>query len=200
MFHFSKKAWGEKLWSEPKRDDFSERFPSFCRLRFATQDGVEIAFTDPRRFGRIRLTEDPAQDPALSKLGFDPLVSPVSLAELVKVLSKRKAPLKAVLLDQGVFAGVGNWIADEVLFQAKLSPHRLANSLSKPEVTRLRTKLFSIVERAVGLHADYDRYPKTWLFHHRWGKDSEAKTSKGAKIVHDTIGGRTTAWVPSIQK
>ena len=50
-----KKAWGEKLWNEPKRDDFSERFPPFCRLRFATDEGIEVAYTDPRRFGRAHV-------------------------------------------------------------------------------------------------------------------------------------------------
>jgi formamidopyrimidine-DNA glycosylase len=47
---------------------------------------------------------------------------------------------------------------------------------------------------------DSDRYPRTWLFHHRWGKNAFATTARGERIRHDTIGGRTTAWVPTRQR
>ncbi len=47
---------------------------------------------------------------------------------------------------------------------------------------------------------DSDRYPRTWLFHDRWGRNPKAYTARGEKIRHDTIGGRTTAWVPSVQR
>jgi formamidopyrimidine-DNA glycosylase len=121
-------------------------------------------------------------------------------AKLREILIRRRAPLKAVLLDQGVFAGVGNWIADEVLFQARLSPHRSAASLSVDEVARLRSRLLAIVRKAVDVEADYHRYPASWLFHHRWGKRKDAATAGRHRIIHDVIGGRTTAWVPGLQK
>lgn len=194
------RAWGgRKLWSEGKRERGAPFLP-YCRLRMVMEGGTEIAITDPRRFGRIRLAHDPLTEPPISKLGHDPLQSFPNAKSLAKILAKRRAPVKAVLLDQSVFAGVGNWIADEVLFQAGISPHRLAAKLSPPEVARLRTKLLAIVRRAVADRADYDRYPSTWLFHHRWGKTEGARTSRKHPIVHDTIGGRTTAWVPALQK
>ncbi len=56
-----------------------------------------------------------------------------------------------------------------------------------------------MIRKSIAVDADYERYPKTWLFHHRWGKAKEAVTSRKQKIVHDTIGGRTTAWVPAVQ-
>lgn len=194
------KAWGGlKLWSESKREPDSP-FLSFCRFRMIASDGSEMAITDPRRFGRIRLNKDPLREAPISRLGFDPLHSFPTSLELARILAKRRAPIKAVLLDQKVFAGVGNWIADEVLFQAALSPHRHASKLTSVEVSRLRTKLLSIIKRAVSDRADYNHYPKSWLFHHRWGKETDARTSKKLKIVHDQIGGRTTAWVPQVQK
>lgn len=195
------KAWGGvKLWSEPKRLDRDAKFLPYCRLRLVADDGTEVAITDPRRFGRIRLAEDPVNEAPISLLGFDPLLDFPSARELAVFLAKRRAPIKAVLLDQGLFAGVGNWIADEVLFQARLSPHRLASKLSLAEVGVLRAKVISVVKKSISVDADYDRYPKSWLFHHRWGKTKDASTSRKQKIVHDTIGGRTTAWVPSVQK
>jgi formamidopyrimidine-DNA glycosylase len=193
-------AWGGKHGRAEKATELARKVLPFCRLRMTAEDGTEVAITDPRRFGRIRLAEDPLAEPPISHLGFDPLAKFPNARELALLLSRRRAPLKSVLLDQGVFAGVGNWIADEVLFQSGLSPHRLAAELSLGEVTRLRRKLLDIVKLAVTTRADYSRYPKTWLFHHRWGREEGATTSRKHRIVHDTIGGRTTAWVPEKQK
>jgi formamidopyrimidine-DNA glycosylase len=174
--------------------------PRFWKLELVTDQGRRLALTDVRRFGRIRLLHDPAGEPPISLLGFDALVGLPPPAELHAVLKRRQAPLKAVLLDQGVFAGVGNWIADEVLYQAALSPHRPAASLALAEVSRLRVKLHAIVRRAVSLGGNSDRFPPSWLFHHRWGRDADAQTARAERIIHETIGGRTTAWVPTRQR
>jgi formamidopyrimidine-DNA glycosylase len=170
--------------------------PPHWKVEIRVQGGVRLAMPDARRFGRIRLREDPEAEPPLSELGADPLLAPPSPRELVELLRRRPAPIKAVLLDQRLFAGVGNWIADEVLYQAGLRPDRPASSLGPSEVRKLRARLVAIVRRAVAVDADSDRFPRTWLFHHRWGKSAEARTSRGEKIIHQTIGGRTTAWVP----
>jgi formamidopyrimidine-DNA glycosylase len=172
----------------------------YCRMRLRTRDGTEIAFTDPRRFGRVRLAQDPEGEVPISRLGYDPLHTFPSARKLGEILPRRRAPIKAVLLDQALFAGVGNWIADEVLFQARISPLRLASTLDAREVSRLRSKLISIIRLAVKVGASYDRYPRSWLFHYRWGKTAGTMTTKKHPIAHATIGGRTTAWVPELQK
>lgn len=197
------RAWGGAgLWQESRRPTVgpAARLLPFCRLRVVAEDGTEMAITDPRRFGRIRLAQDPLAEPPISVLGFDPLLDFPRSPRLRELLARRKAPLKSVLLDQSLFAGVGNWIADELLYQARISPHRLASSLDAREAVRLRAKLLAIVNLAVKVDADYDRYPPSWLFHHRWGKQADAKAGGRHRIVHDTIGGRTTAWVPSLQE
>lgn len=194
------KSWGGlTLWSNRGRDKSEPRL-FFCRLLLVADDGAEVALTDPRRFGRIWLAEDPLHHPRVKKLGFDPLQKFPSARELALLLKKRNAPIKAVLLDQKLFAGVGNWIADEILFQAKIAPKRLARDLSLAEVSRIRRKAVSIVKIAVAAGADYEKFPKSWLFRHRWGKNAEARTSTKAKIIHEEVGGRTTAWVPSVQR
>lgn len=191
-------GWGGvKLWSSGKKEGARSWF---CRLLITTENGNEVALTDPRRFGRVWLSDAPLSHPRIKKLGYDPLIDPLSAKDLHELLKKRKAPIKAVLLDQKIFAGVGNWIADEILYQAGISPRRPAASLSPKEVTRLRAKTHSIIEKAVAVEADYERFPKSWLFHHRWGKNSGAQTHGRQKIIHEEIGGRTTAWVPSAQK
>jgi len=123
-----------------------------------------------------------------------------SVAELSRYLARRSAPIKPVLLDQSLFAGVGNWIADEALFQAGISPHRPARDLSPAEVGRIRRALHAIVALAVKHDADSSRFPKSWLFHQRWEYRGDLQTSRGESIVRETIGGRTAAWVPTRQR
>ena len=174
--------------------------PRFLKLQLILDDGRRFAFADARRFGRLRLAHDPRNAPSLLGLGHDPLFGLPEAAQLAAQIGSRKAPIKAVLLDQSTFAGVGNWIADEVLYQAAIRPQRSATDLSRAEVARLRSTLLRVIRRAVAVDADSDRFPKGWLFHRRWGRVENSKTLQGAAIVHDTVGGRTTAWVPSRQR
>ena len=174
--------------------------PRFLKLELTLDDDRRFAFTDPRRFGRLRLAHDPRSEPPLKSLGHDPLFGLPTIDELAALIGSRTAPIKAVLLDQSTFAGVGNWIADEVLYQAAIRPQRQACDLSRAEVARLRGTLLRIIRRAVAVNADSDRFPVGWLFHRRWGKVRNSKMPDGGAIVHDTVGGRTTAWVPSRQR
>lgn len=173
--------------------------PRFWKFELLLNDGTRLAMPDGRRLGRVRLLENPAQEPPISKLGIDPYLDLPPVRHLAKLLSRRRTPIKALLLDQSIFAGVGNWIADEVLYQAGISPHRLACELTGEQMKKLRSKLKAIIGRACAVEADKDRFPRTWLFHHRWGRDPNATTFRKEKIIHDTIGGRTTAWVPAVQ-
>jgi formamidopyrimidine-DNA glycosylase len=177
-----------------------DALPRFRKLELGVEGGRRLVLADARRFGRVRLQQDPERETPLSRLGFDVLDGLPRAAELTALLARRGAPIKAVLLDQSLFAGVGNWIADEVLYQAAVDPRRPASSLERQEVVRLRARLASVVRRAVDVEADADRFPRTWLFHRRWGREEGARTARGEPIVHLTVGGRTTAWVPSRQR
>ncbi len=177
----------------------SER-PRFCRLELALEGGRRLAFTDPRRFGRIGLAHDPRTEPPVSKLGFDPLLAMPSARAFKAMLAPRRGNVKALLLDQSFAAGVGNWIADEVLYQARIDPRRSVDSLSPAEVSAIRSKLASVVRIAVEAKSVSARFPKQWLFHRRWGKDASATTHDGRPLRHETIAGRTTAWVPGVQR
>src|SRR5262249_1366231 len=115
------------------------------------------------------------------------------------LVTTRSSPMKALLLDQSFAAGVGNWIADEVLYQARIDPRRRAGTLNADEIRRLRTALARVIAVSVRARNDRDRYPGTWLFPARRGRKPKAYPARGEKIRHDTIGGRTTAWVPSVQ-
>ncbi len=174
--------------------------PRFWKVEIAMEDGTRLAMPDARRFGRIRLQQRPEDEHPLRSLGFDPLEGLPPARELAPRLRRRGGPVKSVLLDQSLFAGVGNWIADEALYQAAIDPRRPASSLAPREVARLRARLHAIVRLAVAVGADDARFPGTWLFHDRWGREEGARTGRGERIVHLTIGGRTTAFVPSRQR
>jgi formamidopyrimidine-DNA glycosylase len=174
--------------------------PRFCKIQLWFDDGGELVMTNARRLGRIRLLHDPEQEPPIRDLGFDPLLELPALARFRELLRARTGTLKGLLLDQSFAAGVGNWIADEVLYQARLDPRRSVPSLAPGEVARLRSKLARVVETAVRVDADKRSFPRTWLFHRRWGKQADAVTARGEAIEHLTIAGRTTAWVPGRQR
>lgn len=173
--------------------------PRFTKVRFVFEDGGELAMTNARRLGRIRLLDDPPREPPIRDLGFDPLLDLPSRAAFRERVRARRVTLKGLLLDQSFAAGVGNWIADEVLFQARLDPRRRAADLTAAEVERLRSRLSAVVTRAVEADAESSRFPASWLFHHRWGKDAAATTARGDRIEFLTVAGRTTAWVPARQ-
>ena len=174
--------------------------PRFTRLHLVFDDGGELVVADARRLGRIRLRENPETEPPISRLGFDAHRSLPSFAAFRQLVRERSAPLKALLLDQTFAAGVGNWIADEVLYQARLDPRRRAHTLTDTEITRMRGALKRVIDTSVRLSNESDRYPRGWLFHRRWGKNPRAVTIGGDQIRHITVGGRTTAWVPTRQR
>lgn len=173
--------------------------PRFTKLHLRLDDGGEFAIADGRRLGRIRLRHDPATEPPIAALGFDALRGVPGAARFRALARSRGAPVKALLLDQSFAAGVGNWIADEVLYQARIAPRRPVRSLSDRELDRLRGRLRSVVRRAVAVRADSERYPPAWLFHRRWNA-RPGITVRGDAIRRETIAGRTAAWVPAVQR
>ncbi len=173
--------------------------PRFAKIHLWLSDGGQLVMTNARRLGRIRLQDDPLRQAPLNKLGFDPLTDMPSKRAFVAQIRARDAVLKSLLLNQSFAAGIGNWIADEVLYQAGIDPRRRGTSLTEAEAGRIHAKMRAIVVRACDVDADKNRLPKSWLFHRRWGRDANATTFDGERIEHLDIGGRTTAWVPSRQ-
>ncbi len=206
--HLGMSGWIRELGAEGTRlhshgdaafDDATGR-PRFLRLAVHTAAGPAVAFTDGRRLGRIWLGEDSARDRRLLRLGPDAFEALPSLDALCETLRGRRPAIKAVLLDQSVLSGIGNWIADEVLYQSRIAPARPAASLSRAEIAALRRAIASVLRHAVRVSADHERFPSSWLFPHRWGGRHGSTHVGGRPIERITVGGRTTAWVPSRQR
>lgn len=176
----------------------------YCKCELLFDDGSRLGFKNPRRLGRIRLQENPLEQEPIVSLGFDPLTGMPTLGAFRALLGPRNGSIKGVLLDQSFAAGVGNWIADEVLYQARLDPRRKAGGLSADEVKALHRQLRRIVREAVDRGADYRRFPNSWLFHRRWdlreSKKGKITDHRGDTIRFDKVAGRTTSWVPARQE
>lgn len=114
-------------------------------LRF--NDGSELRFHDPRKFGRIFLT--PETEPILGRLGCEPLDRAFTAPLLQRMLKSRRRQLKPLLLDQTFIAGLGNIYADEALWEAKIHPQRLASALSRKEAAALHTAIQSVLQRGL---------------------------------------------------
>lgn len=121
---------------------------------------------------------------------------------LTTVMRKRHVPIKALILDQTVISGVGNWVADESLYHAKLHPEQYCNEFSVDEVKSLHDSIKYVCQTAVDLLADSDKFPDHWLFNHRWdkGKKGPGTLPNGEKLAWMTVGGRTSCYAPGTQK
>jgi len=159
--------------------------PAWDRWTVTFADGGRLVVHDPRRLGGVTL------DPDVSRLGAD--AASISAPELGRVLAGSIAPLKARLLDQSRVAGIGNLIADEVLWRAGLSPVRRASSLTPAEVRRLHRHLGRTL-------ADLTNRGGSHLGDLMDERHTGGMCPKdGTPLVRSTVGGRTTWWCPTHQ-
>jgi len=176
--------------------------PRFTRVAWQLEPaGLHLAFVDPRKFGRIRLADSAEAYRKAKKLGPDALI--VTAAELHQKLSRRRVAVKPLLLDQGLTAGLGNWIVDEVLFQARLHPERPGSSLTESETNALHEAIQLVLTTAIRHEANYRHFPASFLIHAReWdeaahgtaGSDAHKFCPRHPETVIDKyyVGGRAT--------
>jgi formamidopyrimidine-DNA glycosylase len=164
-----------------------------------------LVFSDPRMFGAISFT--PGREPPAWWRDRPPdiLVAGFTRARLAAFLRRRaRAPVKAALLMQEMFPGIGNWMADEVLWRAGIHPARLSGKLGPREIAVLFRALRFVCRGAlrtiaVGDPSGWGDPPPGWLFHVRWSEGGRCPKT-GLLLERATIGGRTTCWSPARQK
>lgn len=156
-----------------------------------------VAFSDPRRFGAVSLGEPLSLQ--WEKLAQDALMHDKNY--FIQQIIGQKKGIKSLLLDQrAVVSGVGNWIADEILYQCEIHPDQ--RFLTVDEATALSMCLNKVLKTGIECLSLHQEYPTEWLFHHRWnkGKGGVQKDFKGKTIAYVQSGGRTSAIVPALQK
>jgi len=167
-----------------------------------------LVLEDPRMFGRVRFHVGETAPTWWSRIAPAILSKAFTVTAVAAFLRRRaRAPIKVVLLMQERFPGIGNWMADEILWRAGIHPRRLCGSLTSAEVKRLwrecrrvcRIALVTVAGKGDTLPESLNQgIPKSWLMPHRWqpgGKDPVT----GEKLRRTKIGGRTTVWSPSRQ-
>jgi formamidopyrimidine-DNA glycosylase len=94
-------------------------------------------------------------------------------------------------------------LSDEILYHAKIHPEQYSNTLKEEQIKELHTAIHYVCSTSIGVLADSEKFPEHWLFKHRWGKGKKNHSNtlpNGDKITFLTVGGRTSAVVPAVQK
>jgi formamidopyrimidine-DNA glycosylase len=165
------------------------------------QAARSLVFRDARQFGRVRFHHG-LEEPDWWRTSVPEIVDRRFDQRFVDDFLKRhrKAPTKAVLLLQSGFSGIGNWMADEILWRAKILPSKPAGRLNeRARIALLRQTKFVVKRSLQTLGRDYSDPPLGWLIHQRW-KTGGICPRHGTLLRRATIGGRTTAWCPKCQR
>ncbi len=169
--------------------------------------GLQLVFNDPRRFGLLQIGRRD-ELPALRAIGPDPLSAAPTLDTWRALTRGRRLPIKSLLMDQRLLAGIGNIYANEALFQAGIRPRRRAASLTRAELTRLGTALAAVLARAVELGgssiSDYrngEGQPGYFQIHHAvYDRDGQPCPRCTTTIKRIVQSGRSSFYCPNCQR
>lgn len=169
-------------------------------LLLEMQSGQKLAFTDPRLFGRIIYTKSRTAPAWWSELPPEILSEAFTEDLMQRFLQRRaRAPIKSVLLMQEAFPGIGNWMADEILWRSGLHPATRAGAIQPEQRRELYRRIQQVCRDALEvIGTDWGSPPDSWLFNHRW-KDGGRCPRTGSPLVREKLGGRTTCWSPDWQ-
>lgn len=172
-------------------------------------DGHSLHFVDPRKFGTVVLSPPAALPGGLTGLGLEPLTTDKGelLAALEKAAARRSGPVKGLLLDQSVLAGLGNIYADEVLFAAGISPLRPAREVTPAEWERIYRWMIEVLNESLdhrgtsrrdyvdgrGEPGDFQNYLRVY------GRKKEPCVKCGNQLVYARVAGRGTHYCPTCQ-
>jgi formamidopyrimidine-DNA glycosylase len=172
---------------------------------FGLDDGRELRYTDPRRFGRMAYLTGALLAKELTAFGADPLL--VSPEEFASRIRSRDAQIKALLLNQSVLRGVGNIYADESLWRAKIHPARRGAEFSKKQAATLRRVLQDVLRKAILARGssisdflDAEGRPGEYQRHHRaYGREGKRCYRCGTAIRRVLVAGRSSYFCPKCQ-
>ena len=185
------------LWVEP------DHLPPAAHHRFLLgfSDGLRLAFNDPRKFGRVWVTDEPGE--VLAGLGPEPLDPRLDPGQFWTLLQARQRQLKPLLLDQSFLAGLGNIYTDEALNRAGIHPLRLSRSLTLGEAEQLLASIREVLQAGIARQGssidwvyrggDFQNYFRVY------GRTGEPCPRCGTPVVRILVGQRSTHFCPNCQ-
>ncbi|HWG58019.1 MAG TPA: bifunctional DNA-formamidopyrimidine glycosylase/DNA-(apurinic or apyrimidinic site) lyase [Candidatus Acidoferrales bacterium] len=180
--------------------------PPHTHAFFSLDNGRELRYTDIRRFGSMRILEEKNREATLGKLGLDPIEA--TEVQFRSALRGRRARIKAALLDQRVFRGLGNIYTDESLWRARIHPMRRAANLSDADLRRLRRAVRHVLAAAIRLGgssvSDYvnaEGNPGEFQLRHRaYQRKGKPCHRCGTAIERILVAGRSSYFCPRCQR
>lgn len=206
LFKFSDNNWigvhlGMTGELSLQSSDFAPRKHDHLVLR---QRERSLVFSDHRMFGRIQFSI--GHHPPVWWTAIAPAILSADFtvkAVAAFLLRRARSPIKAVLLMQERFPGIGNWMADEILWRAAIHPRQSAGTISRDQIKLLHHECRWVCRQALKIIGNSDEaftaLPPDWLFRHRW-EDGGLCPKTGVKLIREEIGRRTTCWSPARQK
>lgn len=185
--------------------------PRFWHVGIAFTDGSQLRYLDMRKFGRMQLVQTGTEEsvvPGLAKMGPEPTPATFDAETFYQTIHKRKAPIKSVILDQSVVAGVGNIYADESLWLSQLHPAQPASTITKKEARLLHDNIIAELQKAIRLggtsvHSFVDATGQRGAMQdqlHVYDREGTPCDRCKTTIVKIKVGQRGTHFCPHCQK
>lgn len=190
MLHFG--MTGDLIYGKGN-DDAATSYALLIRF----SNGNVLALKDPRKFGKIALVDSAEAFIEKRKYGEDALL--IRQDEFIGLLKKRKAPIKSVLMNQKLIAGIGNEFSDEILFQARIHPESSSAKLKDSQLADLHRKMRKVLKHAVTLRASRKKLSQYFFLENRKAGLPCPEKCQGVTKMK-TIGGRSAYFCPSCQK
>lgn len=169
---------------------------------FSLDGGLELRFSDTRKFGRVYLVRDPGE--VLAKLGPEPLDSAFNPKWMRERFEGRKRAIKTLLLEQSIVAGMGNIYADESLYRARIDPRRPARTLTSREIRALHSAILAVLREAI----EHQGTSFDWVYSggamqsrlRVYGRKQQPCSKCGTSIERIVVGQRSTHLCPRCQR
>ena len=129
------------------RIDIGTETPKYTTVEFDFENGQKMCLVDYRKFGRVWIVDDP--NSIVNHLGIEPLSTQFTLKKFKELIERRSGTIKPLLLNQSFIAGIGNYLADEILFRSSLHPLRKADTLSEKEIINLHKSIKYIIKKSI---------------------------------------------------
>ena len=173
----------------------SEARPKYAHIVYQFANGYNLGFENRRKFGWNDLTEGIEEYQQYIGLSTD--AQDLNFEDFMKAVQRRKTYIKPVLMDQSVTAGIGNWMADEIFYQAQVHPEQKVHQLTEDQLSRIFEIMKEVIETAIREEAVYQNFPKHYFIHIR--SEGSQCHHTASKIEKLTVGGRSTYYSPGWQ-